>query len=113
MGVPVAVGTMAYKWNDVMDPDPVKAAEVLTKTQVNLKLIPCVTGQLRVAELVAYNMAEAKMHFHYTGPARLHLIPHVSAPVADLPVRKVLRADHFCADVTLPYGRVLHDYLAG
>jgi acetoacetate decarboxylase len=27
-------------------------------------------------------------------------------------VRRVLQAHHFIADLTLPYGRVLHDYLA-
>ena len=46
------------------------------------------------------------------GSARLHLIPHVNAPLADLPVRKVIGAHHFVADLTLPYGRVLYDYLA-
>ncbi len=48
----------------------------------------------------------------WIGPGRLHLVPHVNAPVADLPVRKVIGAHHFVADLTLPYGRVLHDYLA-
>jgi len=36
--------------------------------------------------------------------------PHVNAPVGDFPVRKIISAHHFVADVTLPYGRVLHDY---
>jgi len=31
-------------------------------------------------------------------------------PVADLPVRRIVGAHHFVADVTLPYGRVLYDY---
>ena len=48
----------------------------------------------------------------WTGPARLSLVPHVNAPVADLPVRNVLGGRHFIADLTLPYGSVLHDYLA-
>jgi acetoacetate decarboxylase len=30
--------------------------------------------------------------------------------VADLPVHRVLGGLHFIADLTLPYGRVLHDY---
>ena len=37
--------------------------------------------------------------------------PRVNAPVADFPVRKMVGAHHFVADLTLPYGRVLHDYL--
>jgi len=48
----------------------------------------------------------------WKGPARLSLVPHVNAPVADLPVRNVLGGRHFIADLTLPYGSVLHDYLA-
>ena len=41
---------------------------------------------------------------------RLHLVPHVNAPVADFPVRRVVGAHHFLADLTLPFGRVVHDY---
>ena len=44
------------------------------------------------------------------GPGRLHLVPHVNAPVADFPVRRVVGAHHFLADLTLPYGRVVYDY---
>lgn len=33
--------------------------------------------------------------------------------MTDLPVRMALGGLHFIADLTLPYGRVLHDYLAG
>jgi acetoacetate decarboxylase len=38
-------------------------------------------------------------------------MPHVNAPVADLPVRKIIGGMHFIADLTLPYGRILYDYL--
>jgi acetoacetate decarboxylase len=41
----------------------------------------------------------------------LHLVPHVNAPVADLPVRKVHNGLHLIADLTLPFGRVIYDYL--
>ena len=46
----------------------------------------------------------------WIGPGRLHLVPHVNAPVADFPVRKIVAAHHFLADLTLPYGHVLYDY---
>jgi len=42
----------------------------------------------------------------------LYLIPHVSCRVADLPVGRVLFGRHIIADLTLPYGEVLLDYLA-
>jgi len=47
----------------------------------------------------------------WSGAARLHLIPHVNAPVADLPVKRVFSGHHLIADLTLPYGRILYDYL--
>ena len=34
----------------------------------------------------------------------------MSSPVADFPVRRVIGAHHFLADLTLPFGRVVYDY---
>jgi hypothetical protein len=34
----------------------------------------------------------------------------IPASLADFPVRRVIGAHHFLADLTLPYGRVVHDY---
>lgn len=107
-GVTVAIGTMEYK-PQVMDAAAV--AKALTKTQINLKLIPHVDGTPAIAQLVAYNLTDVTVKGAWEGQARLHLVPHVHAPVADLPVRKVLGGKHFIADLTLPYGRVLFDYL--
>jgi acetoacetate decarboxylase len=116
-GVQVAVGTMGYKHQHLLyDVNGRKACssasivEKMGKTQVNLKLIPEVDGTLAIAQLVGYNLADIQVHGAWSGPARLHLVPHVNAPVADLPVRGVLGGLHFIADLTLPYGRVLHDY---
>ena len=89
----------------------VATTAILSKTQVNLKVIPGVDGKLQICQLVAYNLTEISIKGSWTGPGRLHLIPHVNAPVADLPVRKIVGARHFIADLTLPFGRVLHDYL--
>jgi acetoacetate decarboxylase len=33
------------------------------------------------------------------------------APVAALPVRKVIGGAHILTDLTLPYGKVVYDYL--
>ena len=77
---------------------------------VNLKLIPGVDGKPEICQLVAYNLTDIVVKGSWLGPGRLHLVPHVNAPVADFPVRKVVGAHHFVADLTLPYGRVLYDY---
>lgn len=37
---------------------------------------------------------------------------HALAPVAELPVREVVRAVHIIADLTLDLGTVAYDYLA-
>jgi acetoacetate decarboxylase len=110
-GQTVAVGTMGYKHLDLSgELDAVMA--ILGKTQVNLKLIPGADGKAAIAQLVAYNLCDVTLKGAWSGPARLHLVPHVNAPVADLPVIKVIEGRHAIADLTLPYGIVLYDYLA-
>ena len=102
----VAIGTMTYKHENIKD-----MIKKLSKTQVNLKLIPDIDGSPAIAQLVGYNIADMEIKGAWKGPARLHLVPHVNAPVADLPVNKVIDGLHFIGDFTLPYGRVLYDYL--
>jgi len=116
-GVQVAIGTMGYKHQHLLyDVDgrracsPEAIIDRMSKTQINLKLIPEVDGSLAIAQLVGYNLTDIQVKGGWSGPARLHLVPHVNAPVADLPVKRVVGALHFIADLTLPYGRVLHDY---
>jgi len=117
-GERVALGTMGYKHHNLLlDPKTGQThteeiVKKLSKTQTNLKLIPGVDGEPAIAQIVAYNMTDITVKGAWSGPARLHLIPHVNAPVADLPVNRVIGGTHFIADITLPYGRVLYDYLA-
>jgi acetoacetate decarboxylase len=47
----------------------------------------------------------------WTGPAALGLFPHALADVAKLPVREVICALHFKADLTLGLGTVAFDYM--
>jgi acetoacetate decarboxylase len=110
----VAMGTMGYKHERMAGPKFGEGGEttvaMMAKTQVNLKVIPGVAGNPEICQLVAYNLVDIVVKGSWMGPARLHLVPHVNAPVADLPVRRIVGAHHFIADLTLPYGRVLYDY---
>jgi acetoacetate decarboxylase len=108
-GQRVALGTMGYK-HEAMAGNGERTRSALSKTQVNLKLIPGVDGSPEICQLVAINLAEINVKGSWIGPGRLHLVPHVNAPVADLPVRNVVIAHHFVADLTLPYGHVIYDY---
>ena len=105
----VAMGTMGYK-HEAMAGNGELTQAALSKTQINLKLIPGVDGHAEVCQLVAYNLTDIVVKGSWIGPGRLHLVPHVNAPVADFPVRHVVGAHHFLADLTLPYGRVVYDY---
>ena len=57
-GQRVAMGTMVYKHDTLCDDPARDCAAKLAKTAVNLKLIPCVTGKPRIAELVAFEMTD-------------------------------------------------------
>jgi len=105
----VAMGTMAYKPVRLDDAEVKKG---LAKLNVNLKLIPDVDGKPKIAQLVGYNLEDIVVREVWEGPARLHLIPHVNCRVADLPVKRIVGGRHLLVDFVLPYGRVLHDYLA-
>jgi acetoacetate decarboxylase len=107
----VALGTMAYKFEDHAS-DHGETLKILTKRGVNLKLIPDADGGPKIAQLVGYTMADVTVKGSWAGPARLHLVPHVNAPVADLPVHRIIGGRHMIADLTLPYGEVMFDYLA-
>ena len=106
----VAMGTMGYK-HESMAGNGERTTAILRTTQVNLKIIPGEDGKHDICQLVAYNLTDISVTGSWIGPGRLHLVPHVNAPVADLPVRRIVGSHHFIADLTLPYGRVIHDYL--
>jgi acetoacetate decarboxylase len=108
-GQQVAMGTMGYK-HVCAEGSLERTQAALAKTQINLKVIPGVDGEAEICQLIALNLSEITVKGSWSGPARLHLVPHVNAPVADLPVRRIVGATHFIADLTLPYGRIVHDY---
>jgi len=104
----VALATMGYKYNELDIQDIHKS---LLVPNYLLKIIPHVDGSPRICELVEYYLENVTVKGAWSGPAALHLIPHAMAPVADLPVRRVLAATHIVVDLTLPYGKVVFDYL--
>jgi acetoacetate decarboxylase len=107
--VRVATGTMGFKHRTMPD-----AAILAALAQPNflLKIIPHVDGSARICELVRYYTTQVVLHGAWSGPAALELHPHALAPVADLPVRRVVSALHFAVDLTLELGEVVFDYLA-
>lgn len=107
-GERVATGTMMYKHYEC---NGEQMREALSRTQINLKLIPDVDGSPAIAQLVAINLEDITIKGAWESPARIHFLPHAQANVGDYKVEKVVKGLHFITDLTLPYGRVIHDYL--
>ena len=106
--VRVATGTMGYK-HKAADLNAVKAS--LAAPNFLLKIIPHVDGNARICELVRFSLEDITLKEAWTGPAALGLFPHALCDVARLPVREVVSALHFKADLTLGLGTVAFDYM--
>src|ERR1700704_416697 len=103
-----ASGTMGYKHRPV-DLDTV--VKGMKEPNFILKIIPHVDGSARICELVRFHLEDIVLKGAWTGPAALDLYSHALAPVAELPVREVVSALHFKADLTLGLGSVAFDYM--
>jgi acetoacetate decarboxylase len=103
-----AIATMGYK-HKVIDPKPLLAS--MQTPSFLIKIIPHVDGSLRICELVRYYLEDIELKGAWSGPAALELYQHVHTDVAKLPVREVLSATHFIADLTLGLGEVVFDYM--
>lgn len=104
----VATGTMGFKHTTL---DSKAVMESMLAPSFLLKIIPHVDGTPRICELVQYNLTDVIIKGAWSGPGALELGAHALAPVAALPVLEVLSATHILADLTLPYGKVVYDYL--
>jgi acetoacetate decarboxylase len=108
-GCLVARATMGYKHRE-MDLD--EARKSLSVPCVVLKIIPHVDCKPRILELVTFEYQDLVVKGAWTGPGDLELFRHALAPLAQLPVREIVSVSHTICDVTLPCGKVVHDYLA-
>jgi acetoacetate decarboxylase len=106
----VALGTMTYK-HMVSYQTHDDLIQALTRTQVTLKVIPGIDGRAEIAQLVGVNFQDVVVHGAWLGSGRLDMHASVNCPLSDLPVLSMRQASHLVTDMTLPYGRVLHDYL--
>lgn len=105
----IAVGTMGYKHKQA---DLAAVRKSLDAPNFLLKIIPHVDGTPRICELVEYHLTEINLKGAWTGPAELSLTSHALAPLAELPVLEIVGGLHLIADLTLPLGKVVYDYLA-
>ncbi len=109
-GIDVATLTMPYKpgRGEIGD----LLAEVPFATNMNYKIVPDVTGEPAIRQLTARTLEDVVVHECYVGAATVELRPNAQFPLHRLPVEEVERGFHWRTDFTLPFGRVIHDYLA-
>jgi acetoacetate decarboxylase len=104
-----ATGTMGYKHRELAHEPLLKA---LAKPNFMIKIMPHVDCTPRICELVRYYLEGVTLKGAWSGPGALDLFDHALCDVSQLPVREVLSATHFVADLTLGLGEVVYDYLA-
>jgi acetoacetate decarboxylase len=104
----IATATMGYKYDEV---DKNTVLEASKKPIFLLKNIPGVDGKPEINQLTKTYLQDIEVKGAWTGPGSLELHPHALAPIAELPVRKIISTLHFVTDLTLPYGEVVEDYL--
>lgn len=104
----VATATMGYKYKEL---DKNKILKAMQGPNYLLKIIPHVDGSMRICELVEYKLKDMIIKGAWSGPGMLELAHHAIVSVAALPVRKIISAEHFLTDLTLPYGKVVYDYM--
>ncbi|WP_369382808.1 acetoacetate decarboxylase [Streptomyces sp. cg36] len=106
----VATATMGYKHFPLA---PGAAREEVTAPLFMVKMTREADGTLAGCQLVRLAVQHVTVTGAWSGPARLHLVPHALAPVADLPVMGDTTAHHIaCTDLGYGPATVVHDYLA-
>ena len=101
--------TMGFKHREI---DPAPLLKALARPNFMLKIIPHVDCSPRICELVRYYMEDVTVKGAWAGPGAIQLFEHALCDVARLPVREVVSAVHFKADLTLGLGTIDFDYLA-
>jgi acetoacetate decarboxylase len=109
-GIEVITVTMAYKQRRGQLADMARLADF--RTNINLKVVPNIDGTDAIRQLTARTLANVTVHECWGGEATVELRPNAQAPVYKLPVREVVQGFYWRTDFTLPWGRVIHDYLA-
>ncbi|HRG62698.1 MAG TPA: acetoacetate decarboxylase [Burkholderiales bacterium] len=106
----VAAGSMGYKYQ-TLDSEAIR--KNLEETPIfMLKIIPHVNlKEAAICQLTKCFIADVKVHGAWSGPCDLQLFNHALATLNQLPVRKIIGASYFIADVNLIGGEVAFDYL--
>jgi len=108
-GIDVVVGTLPYKQESAEIGDIAKYFPFTRN--INYKFIPHVTGEPAIRQLTARIFEDVAVRECWKGEGTIEIRPNAQFPVHRLPVRETLEGFYWRADLTLPFGTVIHDYL--
>ncbi|MBX3062982.1 MAG: acetoacetate decarboxylase [Anaerolineae bacterium] len=109
-GIDVITATLGYKQKRAEVTDMLNYCDF--RTNINLKVVPHVDGTTAIRQLTARTFADVHIHECWRGAATMELRPNAQAPVYKLPVVEVIEGFYWRTDFVLPFGSVIHDYLA-
>ncbi len=109
-GIDVITATMPYKVRRAELPEMLEFGDF--RTNINLKIINGADGKIAIRQLTARRFENVRVRECWSGPATIELRPNAQAPVYKLPVREMIAGFYWRTDFVLPWGQVLHDYLA-
>ena len=109
-GIDVITATMPYKARRAELSEMLEISDF--RTNINLKIINGVDGKIAIRQLTARRFENVRVRECWSGPATMELRPNAQAPVYQLPVREMIAGFYWRTDFVLPWGEVLHDYLA-
>ena len=109
-GIDVITATMPYKVRRAELSDLLSYSDF--RTNINLKVVNGVDGKIAIRQLTARRFENVRVRECWSGPATMELRPNAQAPVYKLPVLEMIAGFYWRADFVLPWGQVLHDYLA-
>ena len=109
-GIDVITATMSYKARRAELSEMLEISDF--RTNINLKIVNGVDGKIAIRQLTARRFENVRVRECWSGPATMELRPNALAPVYKLPVREMIAGFYWRTDFVLPWGEVLHDYLA-
>jgi len=108
-GIDVAIATLPYKQERAR-------LDELTQyipfaNNINYKFVPHITGEPAIRQLTSRSFEHVVLHECWKGPGTIEIRPNAQFPIYRLPVAEFVEGFYWRVDLTLPFGKVIHDYL--
>lgn len=108
-GIDVATGTLPYKQTHAKLEE--LTAYLPFTNNINYKFVPQITGEPAIRQLTSRSFEDVTLHEMWKGPGTIEIRPNAQFPIYRLPVVEFVEGFYWRVDLTLPFGKVIYDYL--